>query len=304
MARPKTETIIDDANNIPNEVAEQLTSEQFQVSTECQLAVEQYGDGVPFDELTYQNKVAFHLKRSAEEMLEGCKALLVTRVHLDNGRWGEFLKRIGLEDRLARRMVSTARKFSGAEMKPLVQAAGNKTKLFELLVLDDEDLVKVAQGEEDAPVALDDVARMSTTELRDSLREARADNQATKKVLEDKNKKLDQMQAQLEKAAASGKADRPKTDYNVKQVRADLHGDLFELELVLKRVTAGLLALRDCDLHYDQQARESLTKMHGLFTALAAELSLDFENPESTSLAWLPDPSVIDDADFGEELGA
>ena len=83
-----------------------------------------------------------------------------------------------------------------------------------------------------------------------------------------------------------------------------MHGDLFELELVLKRITAGLSALRDCDLHYEQQASESLTKMHGLFTALAAELSLDFENPESTSLAWLPDPSVIDDADFGEELGA
>ena len=225
MARLKNESTIEDALIIPEHVANELTTQHLQASEECRLAVEQYGDGIPFDEIIYQQKVAFHLKRSAEEMLDGCRALLVTRVHLDNGRWGEFLRRIGLEDRLARRMVATARKFSGAEMKPLIQAAASKSKLFELLILDDEDLVKVAQGADDAVVTLDEIDRMPTSELRKALREARAEDQAKQKVLEDKNKKLDQMQAQLEKVGASGKADRPKTDYTVRQVRAELNGD-------------------------------------------------------------------------------
>lgn len=301
MARPKTETTIEDTTFISDAVAQQLTAEQFQVSAECKMAVEQYGDGIPFDEITYQQKVAYHLKRSAEEMLEGCRALLVTRIHLDNGRWGEFLKRIGLEDGIARRMVRAARKFNGAEMKPLIQAAASKSKLFELLILDDEELVKISQGDEEAVVSLDDIDRMPTSELRKALRDARAEEQAKQKVLEDKNKKLDQLQAQIEKAGASGKADRPKTDYNVKQVRADLHGDLFELEHVLKRITAGLFALRDCDLHYEQQASESLTKMHGLFTSLATDLGLNFEQPQVTELAWLPKVDEIDDAAFGAD---
>ena len=272
-----------------------------QTSEECRLAVNEYGDGIAFDEAVYQQKVSYHLKRSAEEMLEGCKALLVTRIHLDDGRWGEFLRRVGLESSVARRMVAAARKFSSADKKPLVQAATTKSKLFEMLILDDEEITKISQGANDALITLDEVDRMTVTELRTALRDARADGDATKKVLEDKNKKLDKQSAELEKLKTT-KADRPKTDYNLRQVRADLQGDVYELEIVLKRISKGLEALQTSDEGYEEVAIETMKKMQALMKSSVAEVGLDLDQPESTELAWLQ-LDDIEDAEVHEVNG-
>ncbi|SUA58035.1 hypothetical protein [Oligella urethralis] len=296
MARPKNDNIIAQTFEIAPDVAKQITAETHAFSTEVMAIDREFGDGLPFDEMRYQQKVGYHIRRSAEELLEACKALLVTRTHLDDGRWGEFLRRVGLEMRLAQRMIQTARKFKNPDTRPLLQAASNKTKVFELLVLDDEDLIKIASGDPTAPVQLDDVDRMTVSELRKALREARADGDATKKVLEDKNSKLDKQAAELEKLKTT-KADRPKTDYNIRQVRADLQGDMYELELVLKRVSKGLEALQIADDGYDEIAVETMTKMQALMQSCVTEVGLDLNQPHVTTLAWATDLDDIEDAE-------
>lgn len=296
MARPKNTTTIEPTFEISEHVAEQIVTDTHAFSVEAEETIQIFGNGVPFTEEGYQQKVSYHLARSAEEILEAAKALLVARVFLDDGRWGEFLRRVGLESSLARRMIQVARKFNAPTTKPVLQAAGNKSKLFELLVLDDEDIVKIADGDPSAPVQLDDIDRMPTSELRKALREARADSDATKKVLEDKNKKLDKQSAELEKLKTT-KADRPQTDYNVRQVRAELQGDMYELELVLKRVSKGLKALQASDEGYDDIAIATMTKMQAIMQSCVTEVGLDLEQPHSTTLAWATDLDDIEDAE-------
>lgn len=296
MARPKNDNIIDQTFEIAPDVAEQITAETHAFSDEVIAIDREFGDGLPFDEMRYQQKVAYHIRRSAEELLESCKALLVVRVHLDDSRWGEFLRRIGLEASVARRMIQTARKFKSPETKPLLQAASNKSKIFELLVLDDDDLSKIADGDPSAPVQLDDVDRMTTSELRKALRDARADGDATKKILEDKNSKLDKQAAELEKLKTT-KSDRPKTDYNIRQVRAELKGDMYELEMVLKRVAKGLQALQISDDGFDSIAVETMQQMQALMKSTMTDVGLDLEQPERTDLAWAPNLDEIEDVE-------
>jgi signal transduction histidine kinase len=82
------------------------------------------------------------------------------------------------------------------------------SKLFELLVLDDDDANTLSQGGEvDGIGDLDDIARMTVRELRAALRELRAESAEKDKLLEAKNKKLDQLTAQLEREKAGTPAE-------------------------------------------------------------------------------------------------
>ncbi|WP_311515303.1 hypothetical protein [Oligella urethralis] len=297
MTRPKNDNIIDQTFEIAPEVAEQITAETHAFSDEVIAIDREFGDGLPFDEMRYQQKVGYHMRRSAEELLESCKALLVARVHLDDGRWGEFLRRVGLERRLAQRMIQTARKFKSPDTMPLLQAASNKSKIFELLVLDDDDLAKIAGGDPSAPVQLDDVDRMTTSELRKALRDARADGDATKKVLEDKNSKLDKQAAELEKLKTT-KVDVPKTNYDIRQLRAELQGDMYELEIVLKRISKRMETLQASDDGFDDIAVDTMQKMQALMKSSVAEVGLNLDEPDRTQLAWVPDLDAIDDVEL------
>jgi|LSQX01.1.fsa_nt_gb hypothetical protein len=297
MARPKNDNIIDQTFEIAPEVAEQITAETHAFSVEAEETIQRFGNGVPFTEEGYQQKVSYHLSRSAEEILEAAKALLVARVFLDDGRWGEFLRRVGLEASLARRMIQVARKFNAPDTRPVLQAAANKSKLFELLVLDDEEIVKIAGGDPSAPVQLDDIDRMTTSELRKALRDARADGDATKKVLDDKNSKLDKQAAELEKLKTT-KVDVPKTNYDTRQLRAELQGDMYELEIVLKRISKRMETLQVTDDGFDDVAVETMQKMQALMKSSVAEVGLNLDQPDRTQLAWVPDLDAIDDVEL------
>lgn len=285
MARPKMENEIEDVAVINEETGNQIREEQAAFSAECALVIQEYGDGLPFDEMQYQQKVGYHMRRSAEELYDACRALLVTRVHLDNGRWGEFLKRVGLEDRLARRMIQTARKFKNPETKPLLQAAANKSKVFELLVLDDEELVKVAQGSPDASVTLDEIDRMPASELRIALRNARGDNEANKRLLDDKNKKLDKLQAEVEKIKA-GPVEKIKPSQTVKQIRADIKGDTYEAEIFLKRLSQAFEELSNVDEQARDVATETLKQLYASIKSVAAGLNINLDAEDTEPLPW------------------
>ena len=142
---------------------------------------------MPFDLPRYEHVIRTHLARSADEMLAAGRALLVVREHVPHGDWRDFLSRLGLEPRLAQRMSQAALKFSNASTSThLIEAAGNKSKLIELLVLDDDQVAELNDGGTVAGITLDDVAAMSVSDLRKALREARADAEANDKLLAEK----------------------------------------------------------------------------------------------------------------------
>lgn len=293
MARPKTEMITIEPS-LTNEEASQLQREVDIKSAELALIVNNFGDGIPFSEEVYLQKTIYHLNKSSEELLEACKALLVAKEHLNHGFWKAYVQKTGLELSVADRMVAVARKFYRPETRPVLQAAGNKSKLFELLVLDGDDLIKVAQGTEDAPITLDEIDRMPTSELRKALREARADSEATKKVLADKNTKIDKLETQLEKAKTAEKPARPEPNYDVLALRTELTEKRYEFNIIVKHIGSILENLRECDEDYVETAQETfaaLQEAYNNMTAMAGSSLLEDKD-------WLPNPDDIEDADF------
>lgn len=184
------------------------------------LILQQFGDGLPFDSLRYEDKIRGHLSRSAEEILSAGRALIVSKELLPHGEWLDFLARLGLDRTVAWRMSQAAIKFSNvAAPQHLLEAAGTKTKLFELMVLDDEELTELNDGGTVAGLELDDIGRMTSRELKAALREARETNAAQQCVLADKNEKIDALSTKLEKKS---RIQPPKPDEEVKKLRLEV----------------------------------------------------------------------------------
>lgn len=199
MARRKIETVDDviDAQPIQPPQADAVQHAEVE---RMAIILRQFGDGVPFDPYRYELIIRDHLSRSAEAMLAAGRALIVARESLARGEWLPFVDRVGIEESVARRMMQAAFKFSDDKTLKLVEAAGNKTKLFELLVLDDEQIQELTDGGTVAGLELDDIAEMSTSELRRCLRDARAEDQAKEKLLGDKNTAIDRLTSELQKS--------------------------------------------------------------------------------------------------------
>jgi len=191
----------DAAPPIPAQFATQTLALQNDANQRLAEVLTKFGDGLPYATDRYEDKIRNHLSRSADEMLAAGRALIVVREHVPHGEWGEFLERLRLEESLARRMCQAAVKFSNRALThDLVKAAGNKTKLFELMVLDDEDIQELSDGGTVAGLNLDKVARSSTAELRKQVRELLAEREATQKLIDGKNQKMDRLEAELQKA--------------------------------------------------------------------------------------------------------
>lgn len=302
MARPKLDNVIDVP--IQDDEADTLMHQEAQRrNTELEIIVRDFGNGIPFSEVVYKDKIRTHLNRSAEELLEAGKALLVSREHIAknyNGgqlMWGKFLRDLGLEERLAQRMIQAAKKFYRPETRPLLQAAGSKAKLFELLVLEEDEITKITQESEDAPVAIDEIDRMSSSELRKALREARADGEANKKVLEDKNHKLDKLQAELEKAKTPAKPARPQANYDVMALRTELTEEQYNLNIAAKKIGAILENLRESDDEYLTIAQETVHAMYRLCDNIAAQSGAILANDADLDTSWV-------EADDGDVIEA
>jgi hypothetical protein len=142
-----------------------------------------------------QRDIAANMRRSVEACLEVGRGLAVLKEACPHGQFMARLDVLGIETRVAQRFMQTAVKFSNASSTPLLKAAGNQTKLFEMLVLDDEQIDELALEGQTGELKLDDVATMSVKELRSKVREAKQEREAMQRLLADKNAKLDELSA-------------------------------------------------------------------------------------------------------------
>lgn len=119
------------------------------------------------------------VQRSTADMLEIGRAVCCLR-ELPRGRYGAAIAAIGLSADTARRLATVAMKFLGKEtLRPLLDF--DQSKVYELALLDDAELDAMATDQE----RLDQVERMSVSELRIALRAARHDNEAKDARLKD-----------------------------------------------------------------------------------------------------------------------
>lgn len=133
-----------------------------------------------------QRDIAANMRRSVESCLEVGRGLVVLKELCEHGQFMLRLDVLSLEPSVAQRFMQAAMKFSKAATSQLLKAAGNQSKLFEMLVLDDEQIEELELTGQTGELALDDVATMSVKELRAAVRKERA----VARRMEDVNKEL------------------------------------------------------------------------------------------------------------------
>jgi len=146
-----------------------------------------------------EDEIRFYQRRTVEACLELGKRLLLLKEITPHGEFSQRIELLGINERMGRRFMSATLKFAKTDSKSVLKAAGNQTKLLELIALDDEEITELTEGGSARGITLDSISTMSVTELRKALRDAKADTQAKDELLAKKNEKIDQLDAELTK---------------------------------------------------------------------------------------------------------
>ncbi|WP_406706886.1 DUF3102 domain-containing protein, partial [Sodalis sp.] len=174
-----------------------------------QEVMARFGDGLPYERERIVHEARFYMAQSAEAMLEAGKRLIIIK---ENEPHGEFTKivteRLGMAHRTANLIMKAALKYTspGLQANSQTLASLGKTKLFELMTEDDEDLAALAEGGTIAGLTLDEVDRMSVRELKAALRKDEAALKRSQQLVAEKEKQLQQLSQQLAGKTSSAAA--------------------------------------------------------------------------------------------------
>ena len=172
------------------------------IAAEAQRQMQQiqtvYGDNLPYSYDRVLNECAFFMEQSATAAIELGKRLILLKEMEGHGNFGNALSTLGLSNGTAHNVMRVAAKLSNFQTSGnLLQGIKSRSKVFELMVMDDDDLKELSEGGTVAGMKLDDVDRMSVRELKAALREAKEAARAKDQVLAGKNTKLDEMEGKL-----------------------------------------------------------------------------------------------------------
>lgn len=143
-----------------------------------------------------EDEIRFYQRRTVEAILETGKRLLVLKELTAHGEFAQRVEMLGFSGRTARRFMQAAVKTAkSAILADLSKQAKNGLAFLELVTHDDDVLENLAE--------MDDVEKMSASELRAALRESREEKSAVEKVLTDKNASMDKLRAQVKRVQAA-----------------------------------------------------------------------------------------------------
>ena len=260
--------------------------------------MQQFGDGLPYERERIVHEARFYMAQSAESMLEAGKRLIILKENEPHGDFTNILENdLGLAPQVARRMMQASVKFLGnGDEQPKRSALSvlGKTKLYELMVLDDEELDALADGGTVAGATLDDIDRMTSRELKAALREARETNAAQQRVLADKNEKIDSLSTRLEKKS---RIQPPEPDEEVKKLRAEVTALAVEAESAIAvRLSSAFETLcAYCAENMIDTPRDFMAGLVCQLESTARSLRSTFDLPDEptgdVAPSWLTEPT-------------
>ncbi len=231
-------------------------------------------------------------------MLEAGKRLIILKENEPHGDFTNILENeLGLAPQVARRMMQASMKFLGEGDEPTKRSTLSvlgKAKLYDLMVLDNEELDELADGGTVAGLTLDDVDRMSVRELRQALREARETNAAQQRVLADKNEKIDSLSTRLEKKS---RIQPPEPDEEVKKLRAEVTALAVEAESAIAvRLSSAFETLcAYCAENMIDTPRDFMAGLVCQLESTARSLRSTFDLPDeptgNAAPSWLTEPT-------------
>lgn len=207
MARTKTPTTVfeeDTEETIRPEVADAAT-EVIQIQLAQQESAEQLALQLRYDGPMHPDALESGIKDSQQrvsmELFNIGARLLLMKEMCEHGEFSERLERLDIAPRMAQKFMQVSLKFANTPSTAHLQKLG-KTKLIELLALDDEEVKELEFAGSVRGISLDDIDRMSCSDLRRQLREAKQQAEASAKLVANKNKQLDELHTKLDGKAA------------------------------------------------------------------------------------------------------
>lgn len=160
-----------------------------------------------------EDEIRFYQRRSVEALLECGKRLLVLKELTPRGEFDQRIELLGFSRRSAYRFMQASIKASkSANLALLATQVKSASAFLELVTHDDDELAVLEH--------MDDVDRMSASQLRAALREAHADRRAMQDVLDKKNKRIDQLEREKVRIAATPPDERLAEDLKALAIRA------------------------------------------------------------------------------------
>lgn len=262
--------------------ANQLALITRETETRVRAVALQMGYQLPADATDpdlIQRDIAANMRRSVEACLEVGRGLAVLKAACEHGNFAARLDVLGVDKYVAARFMQSAAKFAKLPTSATLKAIGNQSKLFEMLVLDDEQIEELELTGQTGELSLDDVATMSVKELRAAVREVRAEKAAVDKVLADKNTAMDKLRAQVKRIATI-----PPDDALADLQREATSNMNDALGAIRGGLRAALIAMNN---HGDERGMHSVF-MAGLVGQVAAELATlreEFNLPDVSNAA-------------------
>lgn len=238
-----------------------------------------------------QRDIAANMRRSVEACLEVGRGLTVLKTACEHGQFIARLDVLGIDRKVAAKFMQSASKFSNvSSTRHLTAALGNQTKLFEMLVLDDEQIEELELTGQTGELKLDDVATMSVKELRAKVRELKGDVAAKEEVLSRRAQQVNDLEEKLARVKTVP-SDEVLAELQAESTKwtNDAHGAL------TGKFAGSLEALAE---HYIEHGGESIMAfMSGLVGQLQVDLNTlrdRFGIPDVTPAMipeWVTDPA-------------
>jgi hypothetical protein len=238
-----------------NQAAAKLVVIQQQIDSHVRLVAQQLGYQLPADATDpdlIQRDIAANMRRSVEACLEVGRGLSVLKEACGHGNFVARLDVLGIDDGVARKFMQAARKFTKRSTSSVLAAVGNQSKLFELLVLDDEEIEELELTGQTGELILDEVSTMSVKELRQKVRGSKQDIEAKDTVIKSLSEKNNELQEQLARPF------KPREDALAKsQEEQSLLDELQTASFGLSASIGRLMVVVDATMNHSSEAMQT-----------------------------------------------
>ena len=193
-----------------------------------------------------EDEIRFYQRRTVEAILECGKRLRLLKKMTAHGEFEQRVGMLGFSDRTARRFMQAAQKVSKSANLAVLSTQVKSASAFLELVTHDDDALESLKD-------MDDIDRMSASELRDTLRQAKQDH---KYATEQQTKERDR----ADKAEKALKAGGPKVPPPLSERLEEISKDVNDVQ---KAASAALLQVSGQLQSIDQWWMEEMVKQPG-----------------------------------------
>ena len=276
---PQDKPVVD-GELIMGEFARQVKADGEAQANAVALAKELNYDGA-LSVAGLEDEIRFFQRRSVEAVLETGKRLLLLKEVAGHGKFMERLEGIGIGYELAKKFMAATLKFSKRYSNTVLTAPGmSQTKLLELLVLDEGEIEALNNGETVRGIVIDEIERLSVSELKAKLREADERIKAKDRVAADNQAALQRLQEQL---AGKKPAPEPTPEFIADSALRDLDNESLRLMgLIEASLRSFLVKVAAPELELgDLLRQQAICAAVGRVLAATHQLAQDFDVPVS-----------------------